>query len=171
MLWFWCVYFCLSFFLFRTGIKKKLKTRDMECFFLRRLAQQQQQYQVVCPVKRAVSHAAFMVKSRETCSGASSSHNVSAGRRASFKAGSAHRPVAPKLSVLADAFFSGKIRDNTTPAACNAAKKLAILGNKNKNPEWSPLDSKASKSRACFTRILDDVFAHLCKCVCVCVSL
>jgi hypothetical protein len=157
--WFWCVYF-LSFFFFNfaLALKKNLKLETWNVFFIRRLAQQQQQqYQqqppVVCPVKRTISHAAFMVKSRETCSGASSSHNVSAGRGASFKAGSAHRPVAPKLSVLADAFFSGKIRDNTTPAACNAAKKLAILGNKNKNPEWSPLDSKASKSRAYFTRI------------------
>jgi hypothetical protein len=47
------------------------------------------------------------------------------------------------ISGLSHAFFSGKIRDRTTPEACSAARKLAILGNKNKNPEWSPRDSKA----------------------------
>jgi hypothetical protein len=47
------------------------------------------------------------------------------------------------VSGLSHAFFSGKIRDRTTPEACSAARKLAILGNKNKNPEWSPRDLKA----------------------------
>ena len=45
-------------------------------------------------------------------------------------------------SVLGRAFFSGQIRDTTTKQSRKAAGDLALLKNKSKNPQWTPMNAK-----------------------------
>ena len=52
------------------------------------------------------------------------------------------QPAKP-LSSVSRAFFSGKIKDCTTDSSHKAVQKLAILWVKNRNPAWTPLNSKA----------------------------
>ena len=56
------------------------------------------------------------------------------------KQGNASAP--PSTNPLAQAFFSGKIRDRTTKQSRKAADDLAILKSKHKNPDWQPTNAK-----------------------------
>lgn len=56
--------------------------------------------------------------------------------------GKNHSSAPAAVSGLAQAFFSGKIRDRTTKESRKAAEDLSILKNKQKNPGWMPLNSK-----------------------------
>lgn len=56
----------------------------------------------------------------------------------------ASKPSVP-MSPFCKQFFSGGVRDRTTDASRKAAKELAILNAKQKNPGWTPVNSKGCR--------------------------
>lgn len=82
-------------------------------------------------------------KRGESSHSESALHSLQSGSQL-HKSNHQHPQANVAVGSIAHDFFTGKIKDKTTKESRKAAQDLAILRNKQRNPEWSPVNSKVA---------------------------